>query len=101
GRVVRLPACERVAASLEQPVEPLDVELARGERQAVARAVCLDPPGAKGLAQAVDVDLQRLDGRARGLLAPERVDQPVPGVDFVRIQKENGEQGALLRRSQG
>ena len=43
-----------------------------------------------------DVDLKRLRGRLGRLGVPERLDQLVSGDDAVRVQREQGQQGALL-----
>jgi quercetin dioxygenase-like cupin family protein len=60
----------------------------------------LDALGAEHLAEPVHVHLERRDGGPRGLGAPESVDDPVSRCDRVRVQEQEGQQGALLRRSQ-
>ena len=64
--------------------------------EAIARAVALDPFAAEGASKPVHVHLQRGDRRARRLGSPERVDEAVPGDDRVRVQEQEGQQGALL-----
>jgi hypothetical protein len=59
--------------------------------------VRFDPLAPERLAQAVDVDLERLDRRARRRRAPERVDERLARDDVVRAQQEQRKQGALLR----
>jgi hypothetical protein len=49
----------------------------------------------------VDIDLQRLDRRPRGLFSPEFVDEPLTREDLVRVQEQGGEQSALLGRPEG
>ena len=68
--------------------------------EAIARAVALDPFAAKRASKPVHVHLQRGDRRARRLGSPERVDEAVPGDDRVRVQEQEGQQGALLRGSE-
>jgi hypothetical protein len=77
GSVVRVAGCERVASSLHESLESLEVQFAALEWQSIAGAVGLDSLGAKSLPQAVDVDLKRLDRRARGVVSPELVDEPI------------------------
>jgi hypothetical protein len=48
----------------------------------------------------VDVDLERGNGGAGRLGAPDGVDQPVARHHLVRVQEQEREQGALLRCSQ-
>jgi hypothetical protein len=48
----------------------------------------------------VDVDLQRLDRRARRLRPPEGIDELLARDRAVRAQQEDGEQRALLRPSE-
>ena len=52
----------------------------------------------EGLAQLRDVDLDGVGGRARRIVAPQQVDQPVSRDDFSGVQQEDREQGSLLRR---
>ena len=49
------------------------------------------------LPQPRDVSLEGLDGCGRGRLAPQLVDQQVRRDDLIRVEEEDGEQGALLR----
>ena len=100
GRVFRLAARERVGAPLDEALEALEVELASVERQAVTGAVGLDAAGPQGLSQPMDVYLERLHGRPRGLVSPQQVDETLPGEDFVGIEEQDREQGALLGRSE-
>jgi len=62
--------------------------------------VPLDPLGTERSPQPVDVDLERGDGGTRRVGSPERVDEPVPRDDRVRVQQQQDEQGTLLRRAE-
>jgi hypothetical protein len=75
----------------DEPLEPLEVELARLQADQVAAAARLDPAGAEDLAQPVDVDLQGLHGGGRRLLSPERIDEFVPR-NRVPVPQEQGRQ---------
>ena len=70
-----------------------------GAEQVPAR-VRLEPPGRQHLPELRHVDLDRLDRRAGGLLAPQRVDQTIAGDDLVRVQGEQRKQGTRLRSAE-
>ena len=82
---------------LAKRLEPVKIELPLADLDHVAGGASDEDVAAQSLAKLRDVDLKRLHRRLRRLFGPQRVDQPVPGDDTVRVQKQNGEQGALLR----
>jgi hypothetical protein len=95
----RLPPPEGKRLSrlvLGQTLEASEVELVLCHPQAVAGRPRLQALLAERLAQPGDVHLQRLLGRLRRLVLPQGLDQAVTRDDLVRVQKQNGEQGALL-----
>jgi hypothetical protein len=52
----------------------------------------------------MDGDLESVLNARRRVLAPERIDQRVPPDDLVRMQEQEGQEGALARptdREQG
>lgn len=98
GRASRF---ERCGCSLDEPVEPAEVELRRVEPQPVAGSVPLDAIRPQGSAQPVHVDLERRHRGRRRFVGPEHVDEPVARDDRVRVQEQGGQQRALLRRSEG
>ena len=49
------------------------------------------------LAKLGDVDLEGLLCRPGCSLAPQGLDQPLARDDAIRVEQENGEQGALFR----
>ena len=49
----------------------------------------------------MDCDLEGILGPRGRLLAPERVDQALAPDDLVRVQQQQGEQGALARAADG
>ncbi len=67
--------------------------------EAIAGAVPLDALAPQRLAEPVHVHLQRGNGRFRRLGSPQGVDEAVPRHDRVRVQQQEGQQGALLRGS--
>ncbi|HEY7692075.1 MAG TPA: cupin domain-containing protein [Gaiellaceae bacterium] len=92
------PAGTQLSLGLrDQRLEPLEVELAGLEHDPVAGAAGLDPLRPEGLPQAVDVDLERLDGRGRRRLAPERVDEGVARHRLACPEQQRRQQRALLR----
>jgi hypothetical protein len=48
----------------------------------------------------VHVHLQRRDRRPRRVGSPQDIDEAIPRHDCVRVQQQDGEKRALLRRSQ-
>jgi len=50
----------------------------------------------KGLAQPRHVGLNAVSGACGRLLAPELIDQDVPGHNFIGAQQQDGQQRALL-----
>jgi hypothetical protein len=100
GCIGRSSRSERSRRRFDEALEPSEVELLGLELQPVAGPMPLDALGAEHLAEPVHVHLERRDGGPRGLGAPESVDDPVSRCDRVRVQEQEGQQGALLRRSQ-
>lgn len=86
---------------LDEPLEASEIELLRLELQPVARPMPLDAFRPDELAQPMHVHLQRRHRRSRRLVAPQHIDQAISWHDRVRVQQQEGEQSALLRRSQG
>ena len=91
---------ERLLGARDEPLEARQVELVRVEADPVAVAEGLDAVGADRAAQAVDVDLQRGPRGVGRLLAPDRVDETLPRDDAAAVEKELGEDGALLRAAE-
>src|SRR5581483_10372271 len=83
--------------SPDELLEALEVELAGLEAQAVGLPARLDPLGAERLPEAVHVDLERGDGRAGRIVAPDQVDEPVARNRLAGAEQERGEHGPLLR----
>ena len=77
-----------LAPTLRGPGEAWDIRTIQGS---VAR------PAGHGQAQPVDEEVHRLAGRGRRVLAPEGVDHLLDGDDLVRVQGEQGQQGARGR----
>ena len=98
--LARPALCERPGRALDEPLEPIGVELVRLEADAVAVAVRLDPLGSEGAAQAVHVDLERARGLAGRRLSPEGVDEMLSGHDGAAVQEQLGEESALLRAAE-
>src|SRR5207244_2870545 len=99
GSLLGIAGGEFRPAFLEQPSKAVAVELARldtkhvavpaGQEDSVTGAV-------QRLAQPRDVHLNDLRGARRRLVRPELVDQAVARYDLVRVQKQEGENSALL-----
>jgi hypothetical protein len=100
GCISRSSRSESSRRGFDEALEPSEVELLRLELQPVAGPMPLDAFRAERLAEPVHVHLERRDDGPRGLGAPESVDDPVSRCDRVRVQEQQGQQGALLRRSQ-
>ena len=97
----RVPCCERLTTAREQALELLEVELARLDAQQVARR-----PGGDArrvvvqrLAEPRDVVAEGVVGRVHALVGEELRDQSLTGDNAVRTQKQQGEEGPLLRAS--
>ena len=95
---------QRFAPLRRQPLEVLQVELARLDAKEVARRARDEPrlvAGRRGehLAQARHLVSQRVVGRVHALLGEELADQPVSRDHAVRTQQEQREQRSLLRAS--
>jgi hypothetical protein len=84
-------------ASLEQPLEPVEIELSRLEPDRVPRRAREDPVGAQDLPELRDVVLERVGGRARRLARPELVDEAVGGDDLCAPRQEQREHRPLPR----
>jgi hypothetical protein len=100
GRIRSPPRGERCGGPVDESLEPAEVERRRIEVEAIAGAVPLDALAPQRPAEAVHVHLQRGDCRVRRLGSPQRVDEAVPRHDRVRIQQQQGQEGALLRGSE-
>jgi hypothetical protein len=105
ARSARAPETERLAEDphcgfgrgvlclADEPLEAEQVELIRLHADQVARLPRHDHVGGcKRLPQLGDVVLERVAGCARGLCAPELVDQPIRGHHLVGGREEQGEQ---------
>jgi len=92
GQAPRLP---------DERLEPAEVDGVGLDGQHVAGRLRLHGVGAEELAELRDRVLQRRDGRARRLLAPEGEDERVGGDDLSGTQHEHSEERALLRASEG
>src|SRR6266545_4195384 len=69
---------------LDQRLEPEEVELSRPHAKHVAGGEVLDPLPADQLTKVLDIRLERVACRSRGLLSPERVDQTLSRHQVVR-----------------
>jgi hypothetical protein len=97
----RVAARELVLPLGREAFEPLGVELLRAERQDVAgRAVRDRAVPAERPPEAGDVALERVRRRLGRMLGPQLVDQPVGRDDAVRLQREQHEEGTLLRAAE-
>ena len=96
----RVPASERLPALRRELLEPLEVELARLDPQAVAGPVRLDPVAAEQLAQPVHLHLERVRRLVRWRLAPERVHETIARDRPVGVQRQAGEQRPPVARRQ-
>ena len=100
GGIVGATGLERCAAAFERALEAVEVELVLADDDAVAAARGLDPLAAEHAAQAVHVDLQRLEGRRWRSFSPEPVDELVGRHNASAVDEEQREQPALLRRAE-
>src|SRR5205823_3494343 len=85
------PAC-RV-----QLPKPLQIQLTNVDPEQVTRRLRFQTLLTEQLAQLRDVHLERLLGRLRRLLLPERIDQALARNDPVRFQQQGRQQDALLQ----
>ena len=90
----------RLAALLDQPAEPLGVELVGGQRQPVPARERLDHVVAERLAQPVHCELDPLR-RAGIRVAPHLVGQPFGRHGGAGVEDEVGEQPDLCRSGNG
>ncbi len=99
------PARRLASGLLDQLLEAQGVDGVRGQAQLVAAPAGEDlrlcAALAEGLAQARDVSLDVLGGARRGVVSPERVDQPIAAERRVRIEREQRDDAALLASPQG
>src|SRR6266511_3171827 len=93
--------CSRIAAGPRLPCvgpqtfEAVEVELVPCQIERVPRRTCDEQRLSfrlEELAQARDVDLQRLPGGLRRLGSPERIDETVGGDRLVGVQDEDSQQ---------
>ena len=98
-RSLGLAGCERGPATGERALEAVAVELVRRQLERIRPADRAQGLGASGqfLPQGRDAVLQDLGRRGGRALAPERVDDDVPGQGLVRPQQQQGQDGALPR----
>ena len=83
----------------DQPLELIDVELARFHPEHVAASLAEQPAVTKQLPQPVNVGIERLSGTAGRALAPKRLEQLVSGDDVVCVQQQHRQQDPLLAPS--
>ena len=98
--LVELCALERVGAFACERLEPIQVELAGTDPQAVATRGRLDSLEAEFLAQARDVELHALAGVLGRSLAPEPVEDLVARQRRVPVQEQQGEERGFLPGSE-
>ena len=92
-------------APLQQPLEPVRVEVLQVELELVAVAARDDRVSGAGpftqrLSEAGDVNLQRLRGSCGRLLPPQLVDHPVGAQRLVGVQQQQRQDGAALAAAQ-
>ena len=83
----------------DQPLEPIDVELPRLDREQVAAGLAEQPVGAELLSQPVDVGIERFGDAWRRVLSPQRLDQLAARNDPVCVQQQHRQQRPLLAPS--
>ena len=88
--------------SFQEPLELVEVELARPHAQEVPGAVCLQRVSrcSECLAKVGDVDLDRLCGGPGNTARPQVVREPIRRDDLVRVEEQDREHGALARCAQ-
>jgi len=102
GGALRVIAGERSASVIEQPDETLGIEVTGPQPQLVAgRRRGEQTRVAERLAQAGDMDVDRLQGAAGGVVAPERNGEAVGTDRLVGVEQQVGEDGAWLDAPQG
>jgi hypothetical protein len=94
---LRLPRGQRPAAALHEVIEAVGVELAALDAQPVAGRGRRQDALPERLAQPGDVDLDLLGRTRRCVLAEQRDREPLGAYRLVRMQQEDGEDGARLR----
>ena len=82
----------REAAVGDELLEAGGVQLAGLDPQQVAGGARDDPVGSEGLAEGVDVHLERAADACGRILAPHGVDQPVGRDRFVAVEQQEREQ---------
>ena len=99
--VARSAGSSRLGA-FQEPLELVEVELARPHAQEVPGAVCLQRVSgcSECLAKVGDVYLDRLRGGPRNAARPKVVREPIRRDDLVRVEEQDREQGALPRCAQ-
>ena len=100
--LLRSPSAERGAAVAEELLEPIQVDLIGVEPDEVAGTLSDEDLArrAEQLAQLRHVDLDRVGGRRRRLLAPELVDQAIGRDDLIRVEDQDDEQRSPLRAAE-
>ena len=101
-RVLRRVRRKRTPPLLEQSLVPVEIDVIEaGTKHVAGRARDEDglarPVRVKRLAQPRHVRLDAVRGAGGRPIAPELVDQDVPGHDLVGAQQEDSQQRALLR----
>ena len=84
------------APASREALEPLEVELAGLQAQAIAGPFGHDPVRSQPPAQRVHLDLERVRRARRRALAPQRVDQPVARGDLAARDQQAGQERDLL-----
>ena len=92
------PLAERRPPLAHEALELRQVQRAGLDRQQVTRRARHEHVRADQLPQPRDVALYQLGRGGRRAFAPELVDDPVARYHLARVQREQGEQRALLRR---
>ncbi len=111
GQSVAAPEGERfarrsvraaAARGVDEALEPLRIDVLCGESQLVAATARQDLRGVAGqrLAELGDVELDHLRRAVRWLGAPQPFNQPIDGDGPVHLEREHGQDGALLRGAQ-
>jgi hypothetical protein len=97
-RGLSLSAGESAPTVLEEPLEPLGVELRRLDLEEIAVAARFEQPrvAVERFAQPGDVSAQRLGGGRWRRVPPELVDQRVGGDDLVCAEQQDRKERTLL-----
>ena len=96
GRIV----CKQAPTLVEQALEAVDIESARGDPQPVPRRSRLDHVRAEHLAQPRHVHLNGRHRRGGRLVSQELVDNPRRRRHLVRPEQQDDKQRALLLRAE-